>query len=645
MKSITKISAICLLIWVCVIWILYRQVQKSTTLERLEQDLNAYDQDWVFSTQSLDKTVCKLSFLGKYFVDKYKKKFKTVFYGKKFAAKKFKKQLDEVIARTPRNTQKYCILAELSNYLGLLSSNGGNWGNICGDKQVGNGETCDDWNRENGDGCSASCQLELPVTAINFSVNDSYSFQDRNIFSVQHLVTVETEDNVQNLVLTFSVPQGACVSPGYMWYYGEFSYDNRTTWTKNTPATYAYDPDCAVTDIRVVYPKDNPNLLSALPLFASTASQVCVDYLLSADNAQYVEKTICTTPSSIQLSCVQDTTEAAWSTYILWGNYGDIAASRQMTATGEPVIVEEINIAGTPSNLDDSFEEVTLLAQDMVTELATEFVSSSTVSLQHISWPQGNDYVLQPWSETVHLQLKARKTNTTEDNSEWWPFLLVASIDGARGQNSHIPVRASCQWNTQDPNDQSILFEAYNRAVLLSQADFVAQYQSTQVATELQAGIENTLAIFKISADAWTNKDPNTNQALRAAIQQLTLVVNNNTDGELQNLNLRRIWSQDSLQIASVPVGLQKLTFDADELAATNDFKLESAETAYYVVVATPTDANEASDSVRIDLEQLRGGNEPFAVYRADYSAAQATNTLSSWPSEIQGITISWPSN
>ncbi|USN55240.1 MAG: hypothetical protein H6765_01185 [Candidatus Peribacteria bacterium] len=56
-----------------------------------------------------------------------------------------------------------------------------------------------------------------------------------------------------------------------------------------------------------------------------------------------------------------------------------------MTATGEPVIVEEINIAGTPSNLDDSFEEVTLLAQDMVTELATEFVSSSTVSLQHIS--------------------------------------------------------------------------------------------------------------------------------------------------------------------------------------------------------------------------------------------------------------------
>ncbi|USN55239.1 MAG: hypothetical protein H6765_01180 [Candidatus Peribacteria bacterium] len=56
----------------------------------------------------------------------------------------------------------------------------------------------------------------MPVTAINFSVNDSYSFQDRNIFSVQHLVTVETEDNVQNLVLTFSVPQGACVSPGYM---------------------------------------------------------------------------------------------------------------------------------------------------------------------------------------------------------------------------------------------------------------------------------------------------------------------------------------------------------------------------------------------------------------------------------------------
>jgi len=37
---------------------------------------------------------------------------------------------------------------------------------VCGDKQVGLGESCDDGNTTDGDGCSAQCQEEVPVPAV-----------------------------------------------------------------------------------------------------------------------------------------------------------------------------------------------------------------------------------------------------------------------------------------------------------------------------------------------------------------------------------------------------------------------------------------------------------------------------------------------
>ena len=95
----------------------------TTSPADLEADIDAsLWSEPMFQTQQLADT-CQLSTEGEKFVKDYEKKLRVMYRNKAESAAGFRSSLDIIIQRTDRNTEKYCILVELQNYLNYMITN------------------------------------------------------------------------------------------------------------------------------------------------------------------------------------------------------------------------------------------------------------------------------------------------------------------------------------------------------------------------------------------------------------------------------------------------------------------------------------------------------------------------------------------
>lgn len=118
-KNILAVSICALTVAIVAIWHEYN----TTSVDALLTDINRLEtQQAQFTTQSLAPS-CTLSPQWQELLASYKKKLRVMYRERAWAAATFKHLLEPVIKQTDSNTQKHCILTELSNYIDYMITN------------------------------------------------------------------------------------------------------------------------------------------------------------------------------------------------------------------------------------------------------------------------------------------------------------------------------------------------------------------------------------------------------------------------------------------------------------------------------------------------------------------------------------------
>jgi len=320
---------------------------------------------------------------------------------------------------------------------------------------------------------------------------------------------------------------------------------------------------------------------------------------------------------------------------VIASSTSDFVASYQLVAINEWTKIIDMQIDETAladDSLKNAVSEVVLYANDKVTEISRQIVTSDTVLFNNVN------YVAEEGSSNIYVKVVTHKIGKDEAGSQVADMALAMTVTDAEGAESGKTIASL---NTQTGNSK--LF-----SVLPTKVSALSMVQSgggVSLTNSLSNGTTQVLGILAVTTDSSTNTNTTDGSTLKTLLENLQITVEgglaisglkitringSDTDGQVAVDDITTTWS-----IATVNFVLTNLT--------SEDNLVENASTVYFKIEGAPTLTTTDSESVLIKVSDLDTSSKGLS-YKSDDSA-NTTNiivdALRLGYTETNGISIS----
>jgi hypothetical protein len=340
------------------------------------------------------------------------------------------------------------------------------------------------------------------------------------------------------------------------------------------------------------------------------------------------------------LAVVTDNTETSVlkEKRVLGNTTSEWVASYEFTATNEDFTVNEMTLTFAGSAPVAAINEVIVYANDQVTVLAAESVTSTAVLID--SWDE--DLVISTEdSSNIYIKVSAERIGYTHPGAVSTDnYITSLVVDEAQGVDSNDYV-------TVTETDDTTEFDVY--PVLINGVAKQPQTDTTTYINTLGGG-ESTLASFTMTAQSTTNTKTGSSTTLKTKVEQIALRVDvaTNITGATTgtDFTLENVTTSNDGPITAVLDDVDSNGFDAgdylifDTSAWTNDNEVKVAPQLFVVKGIAGVVVTNTNGSLRLSMDAYTpSALYDSVVFGSDNGFSGGTYVV---PSEVEFVTATY---